>query len=236
MKQLIGLSLLGLALLFTGCAAPQHRPLNPVERAQVRRIGLLTPTVPDDVAVRMVVHPGQSLGVLGMLVAAGDMHDKTADFTRALRTRGFRSGAGFESQLHAGLLAAGYQVSVIPAPRTAQGEGWREQYPRDDGTVDAYLDIWSDLIGYTAVGATTPYRPTVHLNVRLVRAHDHRVLYQDRIAYNAYGDGGGAITLTAVRGYEFLAYAELMADPARAAEGLNLAMRATGDALARQLR
>lgn len=236
MKQLIGLSLLGLALLLGGCAGAQHRPLNPVEREQIQRIGLLTPTVPDEVAVRMVVHPGESLGVLGMLVAAGDMHDKTADFTRALRTRGFRSGAGFESQLRAGLVAAGYQVRTIAAPRALEGEGWRSQYPRDTGEVDAYLDIWSDLIGYTAAGATTPYRPTVNLNVRLVRARDQRVLYQDRIAYNAFGDGGGAITLTAARGYEFPAYAQLMADPAKAAEGLSLAMRATGDALARQLR
>lgn len=235
MNNRIWLLLLAVAFALGGCAGPQHRPLNPVEREQIRRIGLLTPTVPDEVAVRMVVHPGQSLGVLGLLVAAGDMHDKTADFTHALRSRGFRSGAGFEAQLRAGLAAAGYQVSTIQAPR-AQANDWRSSYPLDDGRVDAYLDIWSDLIGYTAVGATTPYRPTVNLNVRLVRARDQRVLYQDRIAYNAYGDGGGAITLTAAAGYEFEAYAQLMADPAKAAEGLQLAMRATGDALARQLR
>lgn len=236
MKLLIQLTLLGVALVLGGCAAPKHRPYNPVERNQIQRIGLLTPTVPDEVAVRMAVHPGESLGVLGLLVAAGDMEGKTSDFTRALKSRGFRNGAGFEAQLKAGLVAAGYQVSTLRAPRGAQNDGWRSQYPQADGSVDAYLDIWSDLIGYTAAGGTTPYRPTVNLNVRLVRAKDHKVLYQDRIAYNAFGDGGGAITLNPARGYEFAAFDQLVADPTRAAEGLNLAMRATGDELARQLR
>lgn len=236
MKHSILLTLLGVALTLGGCSAPQHRPYNPVERHQIQRIGLLTPTVPDEVAVRMVVHPGQSLGVLGLLVAAGDMSDKTGDFTRALKSRGFRNGAGFEAQLKAGLAAAGYQVQTIAAPRGAAQDGYRSRYPAADGSVDAYLDIYSDLIGYTAAGGTTPYRPTVNLNVRLVRAKDHKVLYQDRIAYNAFGDGGGAITLTPARGYEFAEFEHLVANPARAAEGLNVAMRATGDELARQLR
>lgn len=224
------------ALMLGGCASPAHRAYNPVERTKIRSIGLLTPTVPDEVAVRMVVHPSESLGLVGVLLAESDMDGKTSAFTRVLKSRGFRNGAGFEQQLKAGLEAAGYTVRTIAAPRTSAQDGYRSQYPRADGSVDAYLDLYSDLIGYTAAGGTTPYRPTVYLNVRLVRAGDHKVLYQDRIAYNASGDGGGAITLNAARGYEFAEFEQLMAQPARAQEGLRLAMRATGDEVARQLR
>lgn len=229
------LGVLMATLMFGGCAAQAHRPYNPVERHQIRSIGMLTPTVPDEVAVRMVIHPGQSLGLVGVLVAEGDMDGKTHAFTRLMRTRGFRSGAGFEQQLQAGLVAAGYRVRRIPAPRASAEGGYRSQYPTADGSVDAYLDLYSDLIGYTAAGGGTPYRPTVYLNVRLVRAADHRVLYQDRIAYNAFGDGDGAITIDPARGYEFAAFDSLMAQPDKAQEGLRLAMRAAGDEVARQL-
>lgn len=230
------LMLLTGALALGGCASQKHRAYNPAERNQIRSIGLLTPTVPDEVAVRMAVHPGQSLGMIGVLLAEGDMDGKTSQFTRTLHTRGFRSGAGFEEQLKAGLTAAGYRVRAIPAPRDITQDGYRKQYPQADGSVDAYLDLYSDLIGYTAAGGGTPYRPTVFLTVRLVRATDHKVLYQDRIAYNAFGDGGGAITLDPVRGYEFAEFAQLMAQPAKAQEGLRIAMRAAGDEVARQLR
>lgn len=227
--------LVGSGLMLGGCASSAHRPYDPAVRKQVRSIGLLTPVVPDEVAVRMAIHPGQSLGLVGMLLAEGDMDGKTGDFTRELKARGFSNGAGFEQQLKAGLVAAGYAVRTLPAPR-AYSQAFREQYPASDGSVDAYLDIYSDLIGYTAAGGSTPYRPTVNLHVRLVRADDHKVLYQDQIAYNAFGDGDGAITLTPARGYEFAEFAQLMAQPAKAVQGLQLAMRATGDEVARQLR
>lgn len=228
--------LVGSALMLGGCASGMHRPYNPTERQQVRSIGLLTPVVPDEVAVRIVVHPGASLGLVGLLLAEGDMDDKTVGFTRRLKARGFRNDAGFEEQIKAGLEAAGYQVRSLPAPRGYAQTGFRDHYPKSDGSVDAYLDVYSDLIGYTAAGGSTPYRPTVYLNVRLVRANDLRVLYQDRIAYNAFGDGDGAITLSPAQGYEFAAFDQLMAQPDRALKGLQLAMRATGDEVARQLR
>lgn len=230
------LVLIVLGLLATGCAAPLHRPYDPVARHQIRSIGVLTPAVSDEVAVRMEVHPGESFGVVGMLVAAGDMNGKSGQFMRATRSKGFVCSSAFQQQLQAGLQQAGYDVRPIDITRSRYERDFLDHYPTADGSVDAYLDLYTDVIGYTAAGSGTPYRPTVHLNVRLVRATDHRVLYQDRIAYNAFGDGDGAITLSPAAGYEFARFDQLVADPIKALEGLRLAMRATGEALARQLR
>lgn len=223
-------------LLATGCAAPLHRAYDPAIRHQIRSIGLLTPAVSDEVAVRMEVHPGESFGVVGMVVAATDMNGKSGEFMRATRRQGFVCSNTFQEQLDAGLRQAGYEVRPISVNRMSTEQAFLEQYPPDDGSVDAYLDLYTDLIGYTAAGGATPYRPTVHLNVRLVRASDHQVIYQDRIAYNAFGDGDGAITLAPAKGYEFARFDQLVADPVKALEGLRQAMRATGEALARQLR
>lgn len=230
------LLLVVVGLLASGCAGPLHRPYDPAIRHHIHSIGLLTPAVPEDVAVRMEVHPGESFGVVGMLVAAGDMNGKSGEFMRATRSKGFVCSRTFQQQLDAGLREAGYQVRPIAVTRAHDEYEFLDRYPPADGSVDAYLDIYSDLIGYTAAGGSTPYRPTVHLNVRLVRASDHKLLYQDRIAYNAFGDGDGAITLSPADGYEFAGFRQLLSDPVKALDGLRLAMRATGRALASQLR
>jgi hypothetical protein len=228
--------LMVVGLLGTGCSAPLHRAYDPAVRHQIRSIGLLTPAVSDEVAVRMEVHPGESFGVVGMLVAATDMNGKSGEFMRATRSKGFVCSKSFEQQLDAGLREAGYEVHSIDVSRITSEQQFLDHYPVSDGSVDAYLDIYTDVIGYTAAGGATPYRPTVHVNVRMVRATDHKVLYQDRIAYNAFGDGDGAITLSPAKGYEFARFDQLVADPVKALEGLRQAMRATGQALARQLR
>jgi hypothetical protein len=230
------LVLLILAGVLGACAAPQHRAYDPSARSQIRTIGVLTPAVTDKVAVRLMVHPGESFGVVGMLVAQGDMNGKTNEFTQFLGARGFQNRAEFRSDILGSLNAAGYQLRPIEVSRPAGEYDFLDRYPAGDGSVDAYLDLSSPLIGYTAAGYDTPYRPTVQLAVRLVRANDHKVLYQDTIAYNAFGDGEGAITLTATREFEFFAFEDLLAGPVRAVDGLREALRTIGQELARQLR
>lgn len=235
MTNIHRLLILGLALLAGACSAPQHRAYDPAVRNQIRSIGLLTPAVTDKIAVRQHVHPGDSFGVVGMLVAQGEMSGKTNEFTRMLGAQGFRSSREFRSDLETSLRAAGYEVYPIDIHRPAGQYDLLDHYPADDGRVDAYLDLSSPLIGYTATGYDTPYRPTVAMEVRLVRAHDHKVLYQDSIAYNAFGDGEGAITLMATHDFEFNAFADLVAGSARAIDGLREAIRSIGQELARQL-
>lgn len=237
MSPLVRLALLAaIALGLGACSGVQHRPLDPADRAGIRTIGLLTPAVAQDVDVRMAVHPGRSLGVVGSLWASEDMRDKSADFTRAARSQGFDCSRSFMEQLAAELRQAGYRVQHVAAQRDPQRRAFLSGYPRDDQWIDAYLDLYSDHIGYTAAGGTTPYRPAMRLNVRLVRARDSAVLYQDAIAYNAFGDGDGAVTLQPSPGYEFPGFRALMADPRKALEGLQVAMRETGAALVRLLR
>ena len=226
-----------LATLLGACSTPRHRPYDPVQRERIQRLALLTPSLPDDYDVRIVVHPGQSLGLVGLLVAEGDMLIKSDEFNDRMRQQGHRDcSTSFSQHLQAGLTESGYKVVPRWVRRSPGSFGFLEHYPQSDGSVDAYLDLYSERVGYTATGLGTPYRPTVYLNVRLVRASDHRVLYQDRIAYNAFGDGDGAITLSAGRDYEFRGIDHLLADPDHAFEGLQVAMRATGEALAQQLR
>lgn len=230
---LLGLSLICLSL--GACSSVHHRALDPSDRQEIRTIGLFTPAVPADVDVRMNVHPGQSLGVIGTLVAKRDMHGKQDDFRRIVRGEGFDSYQSFTPQLVAGLEDAGYTVKLIPMFRDLDSGEFLRQYPENDGSVDAYLDLYSDMVGFAAAGGTTPYRPSVLLHVRLVSARDRTILYQDAIAYNAFGDGDGAVTLPPAPQYAFQGFDALMENPRKALEGLKIAMQETGRALARLL-
>lgn len=232
---------LALMMLIVGlsaaCSTPAHRPLDPVQRDRIQRLGVLSPALPEAYDVRMVVHPGESLGLVGLLLAEGHHWLRSDDFNQAVKSlNGPGCSNSFRQHLEAGLQASGYELVRMRVPRSLRQPGFLDRYPPADGSVDAYLDLYSELVGYTAAGANTPYRPTVHLNVRLVRARDHRVLYQDRIAYNAFGDGDGAITLSPAQGYAFASIGQLLQQPGDALEGLQLAMQTTGEVLGRQLR
>lgn len=226
------------AAVLTGCASSPHRTqaFDPAERTGIHTIGVLTPALSDEVAVRLFVHPVESLGVIGMLIAAGDMSGKTHEFTSALNSRGFICQRQFRDDLLAGLRSAGYEVRVVPTDRPRDEYAFASRYPDGDPSIDAYLDLYSGLVGYTAAGISTPYRPTVYLGARLVRARDHRVLYQDAIAYNAFGDPRDMVTIAPTTDYDFMAFNDLMAGQDRAVEGLRVALKATGNELARQLR
>ncbi len=224
-----------ITLSLGACSGFQHRPLDPTDRQDIRTIGLLTPAVPSDVEVKMNVHPGRSLGVVGTFFANEDMRGKSKDFCDVVRGQGFDSSQRFTPQLIAGLEEAGYKVKLIPLSRDLDGSSFLKRYPENSGSVDAYLDIYSDMIGFAAAGGTTPYRPSLLLHVRLVRADDRSVIYQDAIAYNAFGDGDGAVTLPPAPQYAFDGFKSLMDNPGKAIEGLQVAMRETGRALARLL-
>lgn len=231
--RLLGLS--AICLMLGACSGLSHRALDPSDRQQIRTIGLMTPAVPHEVDVKMNIHPGRSFGVVGTLVASRDMHGKQKDFRQVVRGEGFDSYKSFTPQLVAGLEEAGFQVKLIQQFRDLDKEEFLERYPQDDGSVDAYLDLYSEHVGFSAAGGTTPYRPTVLLHVRLVRADDRSVIYQDAIAYNAFGDGDGAVTLPPSPHYAFQGFDALMKNPKKAIEGLQVAMRETGRALARLL-
>lgn len=221
----------------TACAAvPKQQAFNPAERTAIHTIGVLTPALSDEVSVRLFAHPVESLGVVGVLIAEGDMSGKTHEFTSALNTRGLSCRNQFRDDLLQGLKDAGYDVRMIPMSRPRDEYAFASKYPKGDGTVDAYLDLYSGLIGYTAAGVSTPYRPTVYLGARLVRARDHAVLYQDAIAYNAFGQPRDMVTISPTTSYDFMAFNDLMSKQDKAVEGLRVALKATGHELARQLR
>jgi hypothetical protein len=237
-RSFIGLQTLILIvalLLNAACATRSFQAYDPASRHQIKRIGVLTPGLPQGLDVRLRVHPGDSFGMIGMLVGEREMLGKGRRFSDAVSSEGFHYESFFRDQLILALRAEGYEVVPIPVGRRYDELRFLERYPANEAGVDAYLDLYSARVGYAAVAANTPYRPNVYMFARLIAADGGKVLFQDQVAYNALGDEGDAITVPGQPGYEFSSFDELVADRPHAVEGLKLALQSTGAALARQL-
>lgn len=222
--------------LNAACATQAPQPYDPSVRGHVKRIGVLTPGLSNQLEVRLRVHPGDSFGVIGMVFGQGEMERKSERFTAAVNEDGFRYEHYFRDRLLSSLREAGYEVVPIPIGRRYDELAFLERYPVNEARVDAYLDIYAERIGYLATAASTPYRPSLAISARLLEPSGGRILFQDRIAYNALGDEGEAITLEGAGEFQFGEFEELIGGCARAIEGLKLALAETGEELARQLR
>jgi len=234
MRHSIAPVALALAVLaVTGCASFPQQPYNRVAHAKVQTIAIVSPALPEKPSAWMAVHPGQSFGLIGGLIAAGDTASKTNALADALNKQGFDHHAAFVAALSASLVEAGYKVTLLDAQRP--NTEFLAAYP-DLGGADAILDTYSGSVGYMSAGASTPYRPTAWVAARMVTAGESRTVFADQIFVNAFGNPRDAITLEAPSGYAFASFDNLVADPARTADGLSLALKTVAAEIARQLR
>lgn len=225
-----------LLLLTSACATRAPQAYDPGLRDHVKRIGVLTPGFSNRLDVRLRVHPGDSFGIIGVLVGGSDMDRKSERFTAAIAEDGFKYEHFFRDHVVQSLQDAGYEVVAIPVGRRYDELAFLERYPVNEARVDAYLDLYAERLGYMATAGDTPYRPSALIAVRLLEANGGRVLFEDRIAYNALGEEDEAITISGSAEFEFTDFSDLIDCCPRAIEGLKQALAATGDELARQLR
>jgi hypothetical protein len=215
------------ALLLVGCAAAHEIPLDRASAGTIKTIGVVTPSFPDKSAVVLASSVGQSFGLIGALVDAGMRANREAKFDELMKQQNFSAQEIFLQDLRSGLEANGYVVTMIPLKRDKAE--FETHYPNDDGTkVDAYLDLVTIGCGYVAagIGSSTPYRPVFIVRARLVRAKDSSVLMQDVVAYNPVNAGPNvrAITIPPDPAYSFTDFDTLVADPTKAAKGLQTAI------------
>lgn len=216
------------------CASLPQQPFNHAANPQIRTIGLLSPDISPELAVHVAVGAGASFGLIGGLIDAGVESSKTGDFNEAMKQKGLNMPGTLYADVARALAANGYRVKPVAV---ARGDGGLlESYPPADGSVEAYLDLSSSIIGYESAGATTPYRPTIGLTCKLVSARDGTLLMQDTIAYNPFGNSNTAVTIPPDTKFEFPGFSDIMADPDKAAAGLKVASVATAQAVGQLLK
>lgn len=213
-----------MALTVVGCAAPEI-PFDRSLAPGVKTIGIVTPSFPDDAAIRLASSVGQSFGLIGALIDAGIESSRASKFKDILVRQNFSVQEIFVQDMTAALRSQGYNVVVIAVTRDKAD--FLTAYPATSGRVDAYLDLVVTNFGYIAAGIkdSTPYRPWFSIRARLVNAKDSSVLMQDLVIYNAIGPGTDhAVTVSPDPAYEFKDFDALTGNPTNAVKGLQVAI------------
>jgi hypothetical protein len=230
--------LIGTALLLSACAGQPEIPFDKSTAGDIKTIGIVTMSIPDQPSVRLASDIGQSFGLIGALVDAGMESSRNSQFWAEIDGAHNPPPALFAADMAAALREHGYDVKTIDVPK--RDSGFLKTYPpAADGHVDAYLDVTFIGIGYgymaAGIGKSTPYRPFAYVNCRLVRASDQQVLMQDLVFYNPVNGTSKIVTVTADPTYTFTDFDALHADPKKARDGMDDAFRQTAEAIANLL-
>jgi hypothetical protein len=222
-------------LLLGACASPYVAKPYDRAAAAVRTVAVVDDALPEEPIAYEVASVGSNFGLIGALVDAGIQSSRQNAVNEALRGIGFDPETKLEARLISRLGAQGYTVRALNgAPRPKRE--FLATYPGPDGTADAYLDVAVLGYGYLSAGAGQPFRPTVDAKVRLVSAKDpSKALMENRIIYNGMNPPKGVVTLSPDPQYVFNGRAELLADPARTAAGIENALNQVADTAAQLL-
>ncbi|HEX5314745.1 MAG TPA: hypothetical protein VFX38_07585 [Gammaproteobacteria bacterium] len=177
---------------------------------------------------------GASFGLIGGAIAAGEINEKSAEFTKAVAAQGFSVQQALTEQLKADLEAEGYAVDLVPATRS--GDSFLRSYPQGSGG-EAWLDVVvkDHSVGYRAAGNKTSYYPYVLVSAQLV-GPGGGVLYSQQLVYNPIHPPKNARTIAPSGEYAYANFDQLMADPARATAGLKQAVAQIAAAIAADLK
>jgi len=200
-----------------GCATVPKQAYNRTANPDIKVVGLLEPNIVVEYPVLNLGHAGNSFGLIGGLIAMGDMQSKTKDFTTAAMGRGFDLTADFRSQMVAAIEARGYRVKILMVERTKSG--FLEAYDSLDKEPDAYVDATVSG-GYLCASGTADYFPSVQVGIRIVKRATREVVYQERIVYGYEFKYGQPVQITADPKYQFKDFPALMADVPLAIDGL----------------
>lgn len=234
MRRFRGTAALAAAfVMLAGCASEPEIPYDHAAKAQIKRIGIVTPAFPEP-SVVLLNSVGSSFGLIGALADSGLQSRRDETLKSMLQQQRFSPPDYFVERVSQNLRAAGYAVAMIPVKR--DGSDFVEKYPTD-APVDAYLDLVAITYGYISngTGSDTPYRPRLSLRARLVSAKDASVLMQDSVLYNPLGPASNTITIPGDPALQFKDFDALAASPVVAVKGLRVATEQSAQTISKLL-
>jgi len=232
---------LAFASILTGCVSmPKQQAFNRETHTTIKTIAVLE-THETRPAVFMMNHPGANFGLIGGLIAAGDMASKEKKLNALIEQAQFQPLGYFRERLTVRMEERGYTLvwpqSQVEKTKASRGTfGLRKAYTDTQGA-DAQMDINFGFFGYAAAGAgdAAPYRPTATMAVRLVSPDGKQNYYTDYFAYNNVFNMRDAVAMNADPEFSYPGFDELQAAGPRSVDGLKLAIDSIASEIARQL-
>lgn len=212
------------AALLSACQTLPQVPDDRASAGNIKTINVVTPAMNDESRVVLASTVGQSFGLVGALIDAGMQASREDDFEAMAKSQSFSGKAAFAKHLDASLTSSGYGVVRDDMKRAANFDFLKSYTQPSTISAEAHLDVVLNY-GYYASGLSTPYRPFVSANAKLVRNSDGALLMQKSIFYNPLNAAPEqTITVPPNPAYEFSDFDTLKADPAKAIKGLDEAL------------
>ncbi|MDY6941545.1 MAG: hypothetical protein SVU69_00860 [Pseudomonadota bacterium] len=254
---LIAVLLLGLG----GCGpAPQLTREEPPESllGPDSRIGLLTiqdPALYDARILRYPLPANPGVTLPGRIVGAGvsqsvrqaDRASRNYELTQTIEQWNFSVAEDLTENIARHLQAVGYNVLDVPVDEqrhagSIRGFRFLGDYPAQPSqSFDAYLHVYVEFAGYTALSPNEPYVPTLEVFVDLVSADSKERLYATSMVYGGPIPVEGATDMPAdpqysVRDFAWLCADEEQCDESPAVRGLRAASDGIAQLIARNLK
>lgn len=236
MKRVLGVvAIAATAMLFAGCSSFHNVPYHMASGQKVRQIGLLTVATPPGLTVSIRSPAGMSFGLIGGLIAQGEIDEKSRTFTAAAAELGYSVQQQLTAALKSDLEAEGYVVRMVPADGSR--DSFLNKYPKvNDNDVLLDVVVHEHKVGYRAAGSETKYYPYAFVTARLVNAQGSQVLYAEQLVYNPITPPKNARTIPPTGEFSYQDFDHLMANPEQSLQGLKKAVAAVASALARDLK
>ncbi|MXO95289.1 hypothetical protein GRI34_02500 [Erythrobacter aquimaris] len=229
-KSIAALGLLSLA----ACANPYVGTPYTAPAVPVTSVAIVDDTLGDDAVAYEAASTMGNFGLLGALIDAGVQGSRKSRVNEALESVNHTPEANFESYLIAALAEADIEAAMLDGPDRDKRE-FLEDYPTAPEGVQALIDFNVTAYGYVNSGNQL-WRPTVAADVRMIDAGTGATLMENRIIYNPVDAQAGIVTIAPSPDYAFQNREDMISQPERLAEGIDVALKEVAETAVRLMR
>ncbi len=203
-----------------GCAQPlKKQAFNSAAAAHIVTLVVTQKPNQDQYDAAVLAHPGVSFGLIGGLIAAADMQNKSNQLTASIDPKETRLQERLGFILQNRLTQSGYQVKTVTLKKDTKDEEILGQVRALGETSDAVLSV--DLTGaYWAAGPGSDYFPRLVARVKKIDGKDGKTLYEDLLTYGYNSPQLQSVHLISAEQFRFATIGALTADAAKTRKGL----------------
>ena len=224
-----------LGLLSLGaCASPYVGTPYTAPAVQVTSVAIVDDTLADDAVAYEAASTMGNFGLIGGLIDAGVQASRKDRVNDALESVNHTPEANFEAFLIEALAEANIEAAMLEGPDREKRK-FLESYPTAPAGVQALIDFNVTTYGYVNAG-NQMWRPTVAADVKMIDAGTGKTLMENRIVYNAVDAQAGVVTIAPNPDYVFQNREDMISQPERLAEGIDVALKEVANTAVRLMR
>lgn len=231
-----GLLLILGASILAGCAGPVPKiDSSPAALAKIKTIAVIRPPEPKTYTVMNFGHPGMAFGLIGGLIAGGDISSKQDKLTAVVKQQtSSKTSAILAENIATQLTKVGFQAKVEDGPWEESDGKFKLDFEKISSSADTVLVLTPTIVGFIATGATSDYLPTITASVILLGQDRKEQLYRGFHACGWHPKADGwRYSSTSIA---FANFDALMADPKKTADSLSSAASAVAATVVEDLR